>query len=83
MRRLHLLLAIRQVQKNKGFTLLNVLGLTLGLTTFLTITLYVVNELGYGPDHYHLSVAKSRVQQPGGHPSERMKHRPPKPRPIK
>jgi putative ABC transport system permease protein len=45
MRRLQFLLAIRQLQRNKGFTLLNILGLTLGLTTFFFITLYVVNEL--------------------------------------
>jgi putative ABC transport system permease protein len=51
MRRLQFLLAIRQLQKNKGFTLLNILGLTLGLTTFLCITLYVVDELSY--DRYN------------------------------
>jgi len=51
MRRLHLRLAIRQLQRNKGFTLLNILGLTLGLATFFVITLYVVDELSY--DRYN------------------------------
>ena len=37
--------------KRKKFTLLNILGLTLGLTTFLYITLYVVDELRY--DRYN------------------------------
>jgi len=47
MLRFNLLLAIRQLQKNKGFTLLNIFGLTLGLTTFVCITLFVVDELRY------------------------------------
>lgn len=54
MRRLQFLLAIRQLEKNKGFTLLNILGLTLGLTTFFFITLYVVDELSY--DRYNKNV---------------------------
>jgi putative ABC transport system permease protein len=40
-------LAWRQLQKNKGFTALNILGLTLGLATFLLITMYVADELSY------------------------------------
>jgi putative ABC transport system permease protein len=47
MRRLQLLLAIRQLKKNKGFTALNILGLTLGLATFLLIVLFVRDELSY------------------------------------
>src|SRR5580693_2389309 len=47
MRRFNLTLAIRQLQKNKGFTLLNILGLTLGLTPLVCITLFVVDELRY------------------------------------
>ncbi|HTR28602.1 MAG TPA: ABC transporter permease [Puia sp.] len=51
MSRLQLLLALRQLQRNRGFTLLNILGLTLGLTTFLCITLFVVDEFRY--DRYN------------------------------
>ncbi|EHQ26291.1 ABC transporter permease [Mucilaginibacter paludis] len=43
--------AYRSLKKNKGFTALNVLGLALGLTAFLLIVLYVVDELSY--DRYN------------------------------
>lgn len=44
---LHLKLAIRQLKKNRSFSLLNILGLSLGLTTFLLIILYVADELSF------------------------------------
>src|SRR5579872_6108263 len=47
MRRFQFLLAIRHLKANRSFTLLNIAGLTLGLTTFLCITLYVIDELSY------------------------------------
>src|SRR5580692_9309778 len=40
-------LAIRRLLTHRGFTILNILGLTLGLTTFLFIVLYVTDELSY------------------------------------
>ena len=40
-------LALRQLRKNKNFTALNILGLTLGLTTFLLIVLYIKDELSF------------------------------------
>jgi putative ABC transport system permease protein len=43
----YLRLAYRQLSKTRGFTLLNILGLTLGLTTFLLIVLYVADEWSY------------------------------------
>ncbi len=43
--------AIRNLQKNKGFTLINIVGLALGLATCLLIVLYVVDELSY--DHFN------------------------------
>jgi len=49
-------LAIRQLQKNKAFTFLNILGLTLGLTTFLLIALYLNDELNY--DGYNTKAAR-------------------------
>src|SRR5471030_2705374 len=39
--------AYRSLLKNKGFTLLNVLGLSVGLATCLLIVFYVVDELSY------------------------------------
>ena len=46
-------LALRQFQKNRSFSILNLLGLTLGLTTFLLIVLYVTDELSY--DRYNVN----------------------------
>ncbi len=43
--------AYRSLLKNKGFTLLNVLGLSLGLASCLLIIFYVVDELSY--DRYN------------------------------
>jgi putative ABC transport system permease protein len=39
--------AFRNLLKNKGFTAINILGLTLGLATCLLIVFYVADELGY------------------------------------
>ena len=47
MRRINFRLAFRQLSRTKGFTGLNILGLTIGLTTFLLIVLYVADEWGY------------------------------------
>lgn len=43
--------AYRTLSKNKGFTVLNVLGLSLGLVSCLLIVLYVFDELSY--DRYN------------------------------
>ncbi len=39
--------AMRSLLKNKGFTIINIAGLALGLTTFLLILFYVMDELSY------------------------------------
>lgn len=39
------------MRKQRGYVLLNVGGLTIGLTSFLFISLFVFNELGY--DRFH------------------------------
>ncbi|MES2277632.1 MAG: ABC transporter permease [Bacteroidota bacterium] len=39
--------AYRSLKKNKGFTAINVLGLSVGLATCLLIVFYVVDELSY------------------------------------
>ncbi len=44
-------IALRNVARYKSFSIINILGLTLGLTAFLAITLYVVDEFSY--DRYH------------------------------
>ena len=43
--------AFRSLLKTKGFTLINVFGLALGLATFLLIVFYVFDELSY--DRYN------------------------------
>jgi putative ABC transport system permease protein len=43
--------AARNMRKQRGYILLNVFGLTIGLTSFLFITLYVIHELSY--DRFH------------------------------
>lgn len=43
--------AIRNLYKNKGFSLINILGLSIGLASFILITLYVYHETSF--DRYH------------------------------
>jgi len=43
--------ALRNMRKQRGYVLLNVGGLAIGLTSFLFISLYVINELSY--DRFH------------------------------
>src|SRR5580692_3830944 len=45
--------ALRNLRKNKGFTLINVFGLALGLATCLLIVFYVSDELSY--DRYNVN----------------------------
>lgn len=44
-------IAIRNLLKNKVYSLINILGLSIGLATSLLILLYVVNEWSY--DLFH------------------------------
>ncbi|MET3981565.1 putative ABC transport system permease protein [Mucilaginibacter sp. UYP25] len=39
--------AFRSLKKNKGFTIINVLGLAMGLCVCMLIVFYVIDELGY------------------------------------
>jgi putative ABC transport system permease protein len=43
--------ALRNMNKQRGYILLNVGGLAIGLTSFMFISLYVINELSY--DRFH------------------------------
>jgi putative ABC transport system permease protein len=43
--------AIRNMRRHSGYFILNITGLTIGLTSFLLITLYVVHEHSY--DRFH------------------------------
>jgi len=46
-------LILRRLRNNVTFTLLNILGLALGITTFLLITLYVTDEQSF--DRYNIN----------------------------
>ncbi len=43
--------AIRNLFKQKGYFFINILGLAIGLTSFIFISLYVIHELSY--DRFH------------------------------
>jgi putative ABC transport system permease protein len=47
--------SVRSLTKNKGFTAINILGLSVGLATCLLIVFYVVDELSY--DRYNINAA--------------------------
>jgi putative ABC transport system permease protein len=44
-------IALRNLWKNKAFSAINIIGLSVGLTSFILISLYVADELSY--DRYH------------------------------
>jgi putative ABC transport system permease protein len=66
MLRNYLLVARRHMLRHKGFTFINVFGLTVGLTACLLITLYVLDELSYDryaarADRIYRIVSKGRL----------------------
>ncbi len=44
-------IVFRSMMRNKGFSLINILGLSIGLVSFLAISLYVIDEFSY--DRFH------------------------------
>ncbi len=48
--------AIRNLYKNKGFTVINILGLSIGLASFVLISLYVYHEVSF--DRYHANAGR-------------------------
>src|SRR5580658_6418297 len=53
MLRNYLKTALRNLWKNKGFSAINILGLTIGMASSLLILLWVRNELSYDRFHTH------------------------------
>ena len=47
----YITIALRNLLRQKGFAIINILGLTIGLTVSALIILYIVHELGY--DRFH------------------------------
>ncbi len=48
---IYLRIALRNIIRNKTFSLINIMGLSLGLVSFLGISLYVIDEFSY--DRFH------------------------------
>ena len=62
----YLLTAWRNLNKNRGYTLLNILGLTVGMAVFILIFLYVQHELSYDRWHEHADrIFRVAQHQPG------------------
>lgn len=51
MLRNYILVALRNLWRHRGYTLINIFGLTIGLASSIFILLYVINELTY--DRFH------------------------------
>ncbi len=51
MLRNYITIALRNLLRQRGFAIINILGLTIGLTVSALIILYIVHELGY--DRFH------------------------------
>ncbi|MBN2431809.1 MAG: ABC transporter permease [Acidobacteria bacterium] len=49
----YLTAAVRNLTRNRTYSLLNVLGLAVGIAAFLVIGLYVAHELGHDRQHRH------------------------------
>ncbi len=52
----YLKILLRNLVKRKTYTIVNVLGLAIGLASFILIMLYIANELSY--DRYHSKAAR-------------------------
>lgn len=61
------------MQKHYGYLILNIAGLTIGLTSFLLISFYVINEMSFDGFHnnyeniYRIKVKVSWPAQQGQH----------------
>ncbi len=73
MLRNYILVALRNLWRQKGYTLINIFGLTVGLASSLFILLYVINELTY--DRFHEKSDRIyRVWISGSMPATEMRH---------
>ncbi|MBN1300481.1 MAG: ABC transporter permease [Melioribacteraceae bacterium] len=47
----YFLISFRSLKKEKSFTVINLLGLAVGITCFIALTLFVLDEIGYDTFH--------------------------------
>jgi putative ABC transport system permease protein len=50
----YMLIAFRNLMRNKIFSLINIIGLAIGITCFLTLIIFIIDESGY--DNYNENV---------------------------
>jgi len=73
MLRSYFLVALRNLWRQKGYTLINILGLTVGLASTILILLYVINEMTY--DRFHEKADRIyRIWISGSMPATEMRH---------
>lgn len=69
----YLLVALRNLWRQRGYTLINIFGLTIGLASTIFILLYVINELTY--DRFHEKSDRiHRIWISGTMPATEMRH---------
>lgn len=51
----YLKIAIRNIVKQKGYSMINIVGLSVGLAAFILITLWIYHELSYDKHNRHFS----------------------------
>ncbi|RPI43803.1 MAG: ABC transporter permease, partial [Bacteroidetes bacterium] len=65
--------ALRNLWKHRGFAVINIFGLAVGLASSIFILLYVVNELTY--DRFHEKADRTyRIWISGSMPATEMRH---------
>jgi putative ABC transport system permease protein len=73
MLRNYFLVALRNLWRQRGYTLINIFGLTIGIASTIFILLYVVNEMTY--DRFHEKSDRIyRVWISGSMPATEMRH---------
>ncbi len=69
----YILVALRNLWRHRGYTLINIFGLTIGLASTIFILLYVVNEMSY--DRFHEKSDRIyRIWISGSMPATEMRH---------
>jgi putative ABC transport system permease protein len=69
----YFLVALRNLWKQRGYTLINIFGLTIGIASTIFILLYVINEMTY--DRFHEKSDRIyRVWISGSMPATEMRH---------
>jgi putative ABC transport system permease protein len=67
----YLMAAIRNLRKNRGFSILNIAGLSVGIACAALILLWVEDEVGYDhwvPDHDHIARVVETETRAGANP---------------